>query len=68
MKIVMMIRALVHAANAILKLDLAMNTPGESINIQNPTILDILSDSSEFQDISLEEYVQITNTMKLLQL
>jgi len=38
------------------------------INIQNPTILDILSDSSEFQDISLEEYVQITNTMKLLQL
>jgi hypothetical protein len=39
---------------------------GEVINIQNPTILDILSDSSEFQDIPLEEYVQISNTMKLL--
>jgi len=63
-----MITTLLHAATAILKLDFAMNTPGNLINIQNPTILDILSDSSEFQDISLEEYVQITNTMKLLQL
>jgi len=38
----------------------------ESINIQNPIILDLLSDLEEFQNIPLEEYIKISNNMTLL--
>lgn len=38
----------------------------EKITIQNPIVLDMLSNSNEFQNIPLEDYVKIANIMKTL--